>query len=108
MAASYVDRANTTTHPEFRDRVRVAAHQVAINVQGENPGTMPPGMIAKRQKLAYAVIHMPANGDATLDWLVWTVATWAALPSPVDAADSELFSALNAAWNDVAGVVQSD
>lgn len=107
MAAAYIDRANATQNPEFRLRVRVAITQVATSIQGDNAGA-PTVAWQKRQALALRVIQMPAGGDEVLDWFVWMLVSWGALADPLSATDGDLFSATNAAWNDVAGVSASD
>lgn len=105
MALSYEERANLTDIPEFQKRVHVATLQAAVNVQGESTSGMSVTKAQKRAQVAYRVIQLD---PALLKQFVWIVAVSAALTDPSTATDGDLFSAVNAAWDDVAGVTAAD
>lgn len=112
--ASLEERIALTREGWFRQRVRMAAVNAAIDVQGEALGDMSPAKYQKRQALATAVITTAGQGTPDQDLV--RMFTWACANSTLtdtwisteDVPDNDLQFTMNSVWDDCAGVTGSD
>jgi hypothetical protein len=93
-----VDQAALAADATFRSKVRVAAVQAALAVQGETP-TQHATVDAKRAALAAAILQ--DGGAVKLDAFAWSVASNVAISG--SSTDSDIQFTINSVFSDLAG-----
>lgn len=98
---AYVDQYDLTQDTIFKKKVRVAMFTAAVDVLGEDKGTMDFHEWSRRHQLGKRIF---AESDAFLQQFLDAVTTNAAITS--SSTDSDIQYQVNQVYNDVAGVGQ--
>lgn len=102
--SSYLNVNELAESPAFRGRLQAGIAIKAAAVLAEDD--LPPGQAAKRQQLARDVLEAPA---AKVNAFVWLVVTNGQVrENGMDVADADLEWVIGWAWDQVAGVNDTD